>query len=86
MSGLFNETDLNRLRLEANCSRHGEVVYTTSPKSFHPTYALRMEDGDVYTHEYDDTLWVWYGTSWTGPFADLDTAMMTARLLTAGAC
>lgn len=83
MSVLFEESTPDKLRLEANCSRHGEVVYKSRSKAFHPAHSLRVEDGDVYTREYDDTLWVWYGTSWTGPFTDLDTAMMTARLLTA---
>jgi len=82
----FDSFSCDHLRLEATCV-HGEV-WPRDPSEertgwpFWPAHETAPEDGDVYTLERDSTLWVWYGVRWYGPFDDLDTAMMAARMLT----
>ena len=66
---------------------HGEMSLREEPDEmisnwpFYPAYDTVLKDGDVYTREHDRTLWAWHAEQWYGPFDDLDTAIMAARML-----
>lgn len=73
------------LRLEAT-RVHGDIWLRDPAEErtgwpFFPAHETTPEDGDVYTLQRDDTVWVWQDSQWVGPFTDLDTAMIAARML-----
>jgi hypothetical protein len=59
-------------------SQHPEPL--ENPWPFFPAHEANPQDGDVYTLQRDHTLWMWHTSQWIGPFADLDTAMIAARM------